>query len=121
MDRTRLSDQLDKWRSGSSLDAEVVEAEIDDGLPREMELIAALTAKGMPGEAFAKFVAITGVLNAAVVTRASILEKIAKHVETLRDTLARIAEGLRADSFDISVSAPVGLSVSMTFKVERGR
>jgi len=120
MYRTRLGDQLGNWRSGSSLNAEAVEEAIDDELPGRMELIAA-TAKDTPGEAFADFVALMSFLNAAVVIRASILEKVADHVEKLRDALAKIAKGLRADSFDISVSAPVGLSVSMTFKVESGR
>lgn len=120
MYRTRLGDQLDKWRSGSSLNAEAVEEAIDDELPGRMELIAA-TAKDAPGEAFADLVALTSFLNEAVVIRASILEKIANHVEKLRDALAKIAKGLRADSFDISVSVPVGLSVSMTFKVEPGQ
>ena len=120
MYRTRLSDQLDKWQSGSGLNAEAVEEAIDSELTGRLKQIAA-TAWDAPGEAFANFVAITGLLNEAVVIRASILEKIARHVETLRDTLAKIAEGLRADSFDISVNVPVGLSVSMTFKREPGR
>jgi hypothetical protein len=120
MYRNRLGDQLGNWRSGSSLDAEAVEEAIDDELPGRMELIAA-TAKDTPAEAFADFVALMSFLNAAVVIRTSILEKVANHVEKLRDALAKIATGLRADSFDISVSAPVGLSVSMTFKVEPWR
>jgi hypothetical protein len=120
MYRTQLGDQLGNWRSGSSLDAEAVEEAIDDELPGRMELIE-VTARDAPEEAFADFVALMSFLNAAVVIRASILEKVADHVEKLRDALAKIAKGLRADSFDISVSAPVGLSVSMTFKVEPGR
>src|SRR5450759_3800420 len=120
MYRNQLGDQLGNWRSGSSLNAEAVEEAIDDALPGRMELIAA-TAKDTPGEAFADFVALMSFLNAAVVIRASILEKVADHVEKLRDALVKIAKGLRADSFNISVNVPVGLSVSMTFKVEPGR
>ena len=120
MYRNRLGEQLGNWRSGSSLDADAVEEAIDDELPGRMDLIAA-TAKDTPDEAFADFVALMSFLNAAVVIRASILEKVAHHVEKLRDALLKIARGLRADSIDVSVSAPVGLSVSMTFKVESGR
>ena len=120
MYRNRLGEQLGNWRSGSSLNAEAVEEAIDDELPGRMDLITA-TAKDTPDEAFADFVALMSFLNAAVFIRASILEKVAHHVEKLRDALAKIAKGLRADSFDISVSAPVGLSVSLTFKVESGR
>jgi hypothetical protein len=115
-----LGDQLDKWRSGVGADPAAVEDAVDADLPRRLKQIAG-TAETNPGEAFADLVAVTSLLNAAALSRPSILEKITKHVEQLRDALEKVARGLRADSFDISVSVPVGLSVSVTFKVQAGQ
>ena len=80
----------------------------------------ARTAGRSPGEAFGELVALTSFFNAAVGLRSSIAEKIRKHVDEVRKALATIAEGLEADSFSMSASLPVGLSVSLTFKVKPG-
>lgn len=117
-----LGDQLDKWRNGADIDdlmVSTVEEVVDDDLPRRLEQITA-TAENRPGAALADLVAVTSFLNALAVNRPSILEKMTKQVEQLRDTLGEIARRLKADSFDISVSVPFGLSVSVTFKVQPG-
>jgi hypothetical protein len=77
-------------------------------------------ANDRKGEAFGQLVTRTSFVNAAAGVRWSIAEKIRKHVDEVRKALATIAEGLEAESFGMSASLPVGLSVSLTFKVKPG-
>ena len=114
-----LDAQLDKLRTGNRLDAMEAEAAIDSGVSDWIAEIAQ-TAERSPGEAFGQLVTLTSFFNAAVGVRLSIAEKMRKHVDEVRTALATIAEGLGADSFSMSASLPVGLSVSLTFKVKSG-
>ena len=113
-----LGYELDQWRAGVAINAASVEDAIDRELSARVDQIRT-TAAGNPGDAFAQFVTLTSFLNAAADIRSSIIEKIAEHIDEFRTALGAIAERLEADSFSMSVSLPVGLSVSLTFKVAR--
>lgn len=118
-----LTDQFEEWRGGVDIDASgasMVEAHLDRELPGLLRGIDETTRNFGTGAAFAEFVSLISFLNVAAGFRASILEKVAKHVEELRDALRKIADGIEASSFDISVSVPVGLSVSLTFSTSVG-
>lgn len=113
-----LTDQFEEWRGGVIIDAagaSVVEAHLDRELPGLLRGIDETTRNFGTGAAFAEFVSLVCFLNVAAGFRASILEKVAKHVEELRDALRKIAARIEATSFDIGVSWPVGLSVTLTF------
>lgn len=114
-----LDDLLNRLANGNRFDAMGAEAAVDS---RVSGLIAEITqiAEHSPGEAFGQLVTLTSFFNEAVRLRVSIAEKIAKHVDEVRKALATIAEGLGAESFSMSASLPVGLSVSLTFPVKCG-
>jgi len=107
-----MEPQLAKLKSDNSYDAREAEIAIVSQIP---DWIARIERTADPGEAFGQLVALAIVLNAAVGVRSSIVEKIKEHIDKVRKALATIAEGLGAESF--SMSAGVGLSVSLTFKV----
>ncbi|MFH1474682.1 MAG: hypothetical protein ABIG85_02370 [Chloroflexota bacterium] len=112
-----LDDRLDKLRNGDRYGVMRAEAEIASWVSDQSREIAQ-TAERSPGEAFGQLVYLTSYVNTAVGIRSSIAEKIRKHVDEVRKALATIAEGLGAASF--SISAGVGLSVSLTFTVKPG-
>ena len=117
---SRLDHQLDQWRAGAEINAGSVEEMIDHELSGRIEKIRA-TAAVDPADAFAQFVTLTSFLNVQAGIRSSIIEKIAKHIDELREALGAIAGKLGAKSFDIGVSLPFGLSVSVTFEVQPGK
>jgi hypothetical protein len=117
---SRLDDQLNQWRAGADINAGSAEEAIDHELSGRIEQIRT-TAAYDPADAFAQLVALTSFLNAAAGIRSSIIEKIAKHIDELRQALGVIAGKLGAKSFDIGVNLPVGLSVSVTFGVQAGQ
>ena len=113
---SRLDYQLDQWRAGADINVGSVEEAIDHELSGRIEQIGT-TAAVYPADAFAQLVTLTSFLNAAAGLRSSIIDKIAKHIDELRQALGAIARKLGAKSFNIGVSLPVGLSVSVTFEV----
>jgi hypothetical protein len=110
-----LKFQFDDWRAGvAAMDANrasTIEGNLDSDLPALLRI----GAQAGTDLTFGELVLLIRFLNEAAMFKASILEKLAEHVDEFRDALMKIAARLEATSFTLSVSVPLGLSVSLTF------
>ena len=96
----------DPWQAGEA------ETAIVNDLP---DWIAQIERNGDAGAAFGQLLALTVSINEAIAIRSSIIERIEEYLDKLRTALAAIAGRLGAESFSIGASAPVGLSISVSF------
>lgn len=75
-------------------------------------------ATSNPDAAFAELLKLVGFLNTVIPKRPDILDKLVEWIEKLKKALQTIAENKRASSFTISLQAPLGVSVSMSWNVK---
>ena len=67
---------------------------------------------------FAQILGLVAQMNAEIASRVTddLIEKLRKWLDQLRRALAQLADVLSALSYTISVGAPSGVSVSLTFQ-----
>jgi hypothetical protein len=113
MDELRA--QFENWQGDGAMDAGRAKAVEESLTPASLRGFLKTDDWATSEATFADVVGLICFLNEAARVRASILEKLAEHVEEFRDALVKIAARLKATSFTIGVSVPIGVSVSLTF------
>jgi hypothetical protein len=115
-------DIFERWQTSGELlpeDAMMVEEGLHDFLESELDSVDQNIAAGDPQVAFGQFTQITSFLSQAINRVPRILSRLSTWVNRIGSTLANLAGQLGADSYSIGVGVPLGLSVDLSFPVQR--
>lgn len=101
----------------TSSEANIFAQKFDDVFLRTSNAVQNLLSQNRPDEALEKFMLFVGTANLYAQIKTSIINKLISIIGQLKMLLKNIAAQINAASYSISVTAPIGLSVSITWDV----
>ena len=113
---------VDRWLSGevASVTVEMVDQALDE-LEQGAENISSLADAGKYWAAYMRLTTCISFLNMAAQQQPSKLPRIIQHllnwIQKIKSAVDKIAKGIGANGYSIGVSAPFGVSVSISFPV----
>ncbi|MEM0139047.1 MAG: hypothetical protein QXZ44_00305 [Ferroplasma sp.] len=113
-----IEDEYQKWVNGKNisivdLDISKIESFL---LEKYSSLGITLMRDLKPLEAYFKIAKLNNFASAILIERPDIIDKIYKFVEREKDDISKIAAKIGAIYFDLSISFPGGISLSLTFQ-----
>lgn len=114
---------LDKWLSGEivSISLDIVEQALDE-LEGEGEKVRHLAQSGEYWDAWIRLTACITFLNVASqqhpTRQPAIIQRLLNWIQKIKGAINKIVKGIGGSGYSLGVSAPFGISISVSFTVE---
>ena len=107
---------IQKWLSEGVMRPELIEQGLQM-FQNELREIKGITEKS-PWLAYTRLMSSISFLNAAAQQRIGIIDRLLNWISDIKDALDGIVKKIGASGYSIGVSAPFGLSISVSFSVK---
>ncbi len=110
-----FSKVMRRWESTGVMDDAAI-ADVEDKFDELMTSELTTIEKTKDSElAFARMMRLTNLLNGLIIKRPSIINKLQKWINKLKNALSNLAKQIGAKGFAITVGIPFGISVTLEF------
>jgi hypothetical protein len=111
---------LDNWLSGESISEQMVNKALDE-LQKEADTILDFVQRGKYWDGYVRLMASISFLNVAAQQHQAklphIIRRLLNWIQQIKSTIDKIVKGIGGNGYSIGVSAPFGVSVSVSFPV----